>query len=362
MVSPLRFVRAVAVITLLLFASTAHSHPSGFLPVELQLDSDRFRMVVHHHLEAAVGDIETLPAESAGRIARFYQVNLKPSFNGKRAMPDPTGEVAVETTSYGQGARIALEGQLPAAPDQLSFEVARAIPVIHLRVLGDGGRQIYETFIRKGETSPPIDLRAPAVPGSPAHAASDGGWSTVALYLSLGFTHILPLGWDHVLFVLGLFLLTPRLKPLVLQLSLFTLAHSLTLALASLGWVALPAAVVEPLIAVSIAFIAVENIFRRNLGPWRPLIVFAFGLLHGLGFAGVLSELGLPAGQFLTALVSFNVGVEIGQLAVVTLAFAAVGWFRHREWYRGRVTVPASAVIAMIGFYWAVERVLGQLI
>jgi hydrogenase/urease accessory protein HupE len=178
-------------------------------------------------------------------------------------------------------------------------------------------------------------------------------------YTVLGFTHILPKGLDHILFVLGIFLLSARWRPLLYQVTAFTVAHSITLALSLYGIVSLPPSVVEPLIALSIVYVAVENILVSGLRPWRVWVVFAFGLLHGLGFAGVLTELGLPEGEFVPALVAFNVGVELGQLAVILLALAAVGWCRNRPWYRSRVVIPASLVIAATGAWWTVERVLG---
>jgi hypothetical protein len=126
-----------------------------------------------------------------------------------------------------------------------------------------------------------------------------------------------------------------------------------------LGIVRLSPSIVEPLIALSIALIALENLFTSQLKPWRSVIVFAMGLIHGLGFADVLAELGLPADSFATALISFNVGVELGQLAVILLALATLGWFRDRSWYRARVSMPASCMLALIGLYWTIERAIG---
>jgi hydrogenase/urease accessory protein HupE len=131
-------------------------------------------------------------------------------------------------------------------------------------------------------------------------------------YIGIGFTHIVPKGLDHILFVVGLFLLSPRLKPLLIQITSFTVAHSVTLALAMLGVISAPASIVEPLIAASIVFIAVENLATNRLSPWRPFVVFGFGLLHGLGFAGVLTEIGLSPAHFASGLIAFNVGVELG--------------------------------------------------
>lgn len=179
-----------------------------------------------------------------------------------------------------------------------------------------------------------------------------------ASYVPVGFDHIIPKGLDHILFVLGLFFLSAGLRALIWQISAFTLAHTVTLAAGALGWVVVSPAIVEPLIAASIVFVAVENIAFNKLNPWRPLVIFGFGLLHGLGFASVLGEFGLPQSQFIPALIGFNVGVEIGQLTIIAIAFLAVElWFRGRDWYRARVTIPASAVIAAIGAWWFIERV-----
>ena len=178
----------------------------------------------------------------------------------------------------------------------------------------------------------------------------------VRQYLWLGYTHILPKGLDHILFVLGIFLLSPRLKPMLLQITAFTIAHSITLGLSIYGIVSLPSPIVEPLIALSIAYVAIENLLTRELKPWRIALVFMFGLLHGLGFAGVLRDLGLPRDQFLTALVTFNLGVEGGQLTIIAVAMLAVLPFMTKSWYRQRVVIPASLLIAAVGLYWFVVR------
>lgn len=177
-------------------------------------------------------------------------------------------------------------------------------------------------------------------------------------FILLGFEHILPDGLDHILFVLGLFLLNAKLKPLLIQITCFTLAHSVTLALAAGGWVHVPGAIVEPVIAASIAFIAIENLFTTKVHPWRPALIFVFGLIHGLGFAGAFQEsIGaerIPLGPVLL----FNVGVELGQLAVVGIAFALVGWALNKTWYRKGIAIPASLAIAAAGLWWTVERTL----
>ena len=181
--------------------------------------------------------------------------------------------------------------------------------------------------------------------------------ATARRYLTLGFTHIVPHGLDHMLFVLGIYLLSGRARSVLWQVSAFTIAHSITLGLSMYGVIAVPPRVVEPLIALSIAYVAIENVFLAELRSWRIALVFAFGLLHGMGFAGALKELGLPRSEFVTALLTFNLGVEAGQLTVIAAAFLLVGWsWQNRAWYRGRVVVPASLAIACTAVYWTIQR------
>src|SRR4051794_184133 len=139
---------------------------------------------------------------------------------------------------------------------------------------------------------------------------------TAKIYLQLGFEHILPMGMDHILFVTSLFLLSPKLKPLIWQSTTFTLAHTITLAMAMYRVVTPVGQIVEPLISLSIVFVAMENIFSQRLRPTRIALVFLFGLVHGLGFASSLSQMGLPQNAYLSSLLMFNIGVELGQLTV----------------------------------------------
>lgn len=199
-------------------------------------------------------------------------------------------------------------------------------------------------------------------PSQPRPAYDDTtAWQTISSFLYVGYRHIVPDGLDHILFVLGLFLLSPRLKPLLIQVTAFTIAHTLTIGLSMADVFSLPAWFVEPLIAASIAYVAVENIVAKEMKPWRWLVVFGFGLIHGLGFADSLKELGLPDGHFWIALVSFNVGVELGQLTVIAAAAALTWWCWNRPWYRTRVSIPASVIIGLIGAYWTVERIWSNL-
>ncbi len=254
---------------------------------------------------------------------------------------------------------LSLDGHLPAGARSVSFRFPAELGVVAVTVIRPD-QPPAALVANSGQATTPIPLQLENTATNTPTVASvrePGRWLVAREYLELGFKHIVPEGTDHILFVLGLFLLGNRLKPLLLQVTAFTIAHSITLGLSLYGIFRLSPLIVEPLIALSIAFVAIENICTPELKPWRPFVVFGFGLMHGLGFAGVLTSLGLPRQDFATALVTFNAGVELGQLAVISLAFLVVGWWRQRKWYRQRIVIPASGVIAVIGLFWTVQRV-----
>jgi len=207
---------------------------------------------------------------------------------------------------------------------------------------------IQSQWLQTGEVSNAFSLAEGSAPPDRLDIALN--------YLAIGFEHIVPKGLDHILFVVGIFLLSIHLKPLLLQVTAFTLAHTITLGLSIYGIISAPASIVEPLIALSIAYVGIENCLSAQLKPWRVVLVFMFGLLHGLGFAGVLSEIGLPRSEFVTALITFNIGVEFGQLAVIAVCLLLFGWCRSRSWYRNVVVIPISLLISVIGLYWTWER------
>jgi hypothetical protein len=177
-------------------------------------------------------------------------------------------------------------------------------------------------------------------------------------YLKLGIEHIVPFGVDHILFVVALCLLNNKLKTILWQATAFTVAHSITLALSMKGVVALPSEIVEPLIALSIVFVAVENILSSELKAWRIGIVFMFGLIHGLGFAAALNEIGLPRNKYFTSIISFNAGVELGQIVVILAVYSLLIFpLGKKPWYKKRIVYPISVLIALIALYWTVERI-----
>jgi hypothetical protein len=244
---------------------------------------------------------------------------------------------------------ITFSGMLPAKAHTLTIRLPYVLGDT-VQVLELPGGISHDEPVSAGDYSSQvlIALKAP------------GKWdkmTAIGRYIIVGFHHIVPEGQDHILFVLGLFLFSARIKPLLWQVSAFTVAHSITLGLALYGVVRLPSSITEPLIAASIVFVAGENIFVKDIKPWRYAVVFCFGLVHGLGFASAFANVGLPRENFLIGLVGFNLGVECGQLAVIIGAFLVVGWFRNRPWYRRRIVMPASTIIALIALIWTFQRI-----
>ena len=386
-----------------LFPVLAEAHLLNMTRVAIDLDRDSQTLLIRAEIDLTrvLGspepyiDLSRLPPEQASPAvlplleALFVKFSLEQ--NGRRIDPKverftlPT--MAPEEFKKPYAAPMTwvwLTAPMPAAEGNLLVSTEPDIPIEFPLALTIGipaeGRtmtrwleagQSSQPFViaPASETEEPAQLTkqegdqtplAPTLPSSieTGQEVLEDSWLDITLtYLRLGLTHIIPLGLDHILFVLGLFLLAIRWKPLLLQVTCFTVAHSLTLALSVLGLVSLPARIVEPLIALSIVYVGIENIWLARLSRFRLLVVFLFGLLHGLGFARVLIDLGLPSGEFLTALLCFNIGVEIGQISVLVLAFLVLGWFRNRPGFRTFILIPASAAISCVALYWAVERI-----
>jgi hydrogenase/urease accessory protein HupE len=244
-----------------------------------------------------------------------------------------------------------LNGALPPGAKVFTIQWAPENGKLTLRTVSVRSKSMRIEVVEKGMRSTPLvidDLKARTI------------WDMIRDFMLIGYEHIVPKGLDHILFVTGIFLLSTKLRPILTQVTAFTVAHTVTLGLGTAGIINLPTSIVEPLIAASIVYVAVENIWRPTLSPWRPAVVFMFGLLHGLGFAGILKEFGIPEGEFLTGLLSFNVGVELGQLSVIALCYLLFGiWFGNKPWYRQRIIIPGSLIIAAIAAYWFVQRVTG---
>lgn len=191
--------------------------------------------------------------------------------------------------------------------------------------------------------------------GLPLSMSSDSSFE----FIGLGIEHILT-GYDHLVFLLGLLLAGSRIKDVAKIITSFTVAHSITLALSTLDLIHLPSGVVEPLIALSIVYVGVENIFRRNF-KWRWLLTFGFGLIHGFGFASALGDLGISSGsQAALPLVSFNAGVELGQLVIAAVVLPLIWKLRKRPVFVVRFAPVCSILISVAGGFWLIERMLGE--
>ena len=166
------------------------------------------------------------------------------------------------------------------------------------------------------------------------------------------------MGLDHILFILTVFFMHSELKVVILQCSVFTISHSISLALAASDIFVLGTTVIEPLIALTILFSAIQNIASDKINKGRWLLIFVFGLIHGLGFASALKTNGIPTNKFANSLVAFNIGVEIAQLMVILVAYWSAGrWFSNKIWYKNRIVYPISALTACVAMYWTIMRI-----
>ncbi len=368
------------------------AHPAALTSAEAAVEADGgFRVVIRfdtlafalNDSSARIGNApmeELLAGPRAALEARLADARGR-FLHGFRVTTDH-GVGSVDTSEFPDAAQVlnwkttttpvlpvvlpvVLRGHLPPGAGTVAFRFPDVLEQVILTVERPGEEPMAEP-VEAGESSTALPLKVAApireAPqpkvAAPRPAQGPGRLVLIGRYVHLGFRHILPEGLDHILFVLGLFLFSTRLRPLLVQVTAFTVAHSITLGLSLYGVVRLPPGVVEPLIALSIVFVAVENIRTTELHASRTLVVFGFGLMHGLGFATALIDLGLPRRDFLTALVGFNAGVELGQLTVVAIAAATLGWLRHWSGYRRMVVWPLSGGIALVAMFWTMQRLV----
>jgi HupE / UreJ protein len=360
-----RALMLAAVFVAVLPAASARAHELGANRVEITVaDDGRYDVAIVSNPEALLARLELLRGDAADTKDRAATnderlARLGETFLANLHLRADEGETRAELVpgfhrlpaAGGTGAdewAVRLHGRLPVGAERITWQCA-FIYGSYAVVVRAPAVSVQWTFASERTAATSLEgLRQASAP------------ATVWRFVREGFRHILPRGIDHVLFVLGVFLLSPRLRTVLVQLSAFTVAHSITFGLSMYGIVSLPPAIVEPAIALSIAYVAVENLTTSRLRSHRVALVFGFGLLHGLGFAGALSALALPRSQFLLALVGFNVGVEAGQIAVVVFALAASArWRRSPIQYRRFVLVPSSIAIAAIGLFWTITRVVG---
>ena len=359
----------LATVMALLLALPLAAHQIKPAVADLTLENGSFRLEIQLNLETVMAEIgsqakTTADSPNAGKYDEFramppaalnaafdrdaFAARLKVLLDGAAGQATVTQVTIPETGDLAtvRNSTIVVTGPLAKAKAlQLGWDAAYGNIIIRLM----DGRNDYNAYLTNGDVTDPISTKGATVISF---------WTNLVNYTVVGYYHILPLGLDHILFIIGLFLMSTHLKPLLWQVTTFTLAHSITLALGVLGILVIPSSIVEPLIAVSIVYVCVENIFMTHMSRWRPLVIFMFGLLHGQGFAGALTAFGLSTNNIASGLIGFNLGVELGQLSIILICFALVGfWFAQKEWYRRVIVIPASTVIALIGAYWVVQRV-----
>jgi len=345
--------RWIAAIALMLGASLriVGAHPAGTTTIVVAIDRGRATdLLVTSDADALRLKIGAL---CAMRGARCQGENLAAIADYIDVRADGETPVALTFAGAREESKVAavhLSAALPAGTRQITLASSFIYGSYALTVKRPGVKDDVVQWLNGTERSAPVAI---------AGASTSAGWRELARDVWLGYSHILPGGIDHILFVLGLFLLNVRPRAILLQVSAFTVAHSITLGLTLYGVVSLPSSIVEPMIALSIVYVACENLMTTTLRPWRIGLVFLFGLLHGMGFAEALAHLHLERSQFLTTLVTFNVGVEAGQLTVIAMAALVVRALalppsRHRA----VVVRPASIAIALVGAVWVVQRLM----
>jgi len=309
---------------------------------------------------AEYDELRKMPAEELVRVFDGFEARFLKSIYLKAA--DIELELAIQSVDipppgYTKVPRISiirLSAELPLSADSIQWYYPAKFGdnAVRVRQIDRENEQWHWSqwqWLRKDQASTPFSLTE--------IVATQSIFEVITSYIAIGFEHIVPKGLDHILFILGLFLLSTHFRPLLWQVTMFTVAHTITLGLAMNNVVELPANIVEPLIALSIAYVGIENVYAKSLHRSRLVLVFMFGLLHGLGFASVLSDFGMPKDDFIEALLSFNVGVELGQLMVITLAYFLLSiWFKNRQQYRQIIVIPGSILISLVGMYWFFER------
>ena len=348
--------RALCIIALLLLGAVpARGHDVRLSWTTVRLRPDSCELLVKMHAESVVALIQE---EAPG--ATFEPENLE----SLRPALNSFGSRLYELQAGGR-TLAAAETDVKVVEDNLEFRLVYTRPAgeplrlkaaflsrvapdytAHVSVTDDAGGQLSSHMLRPDKPSAEI-----------AEAAGAGGWGAFVSFLKLGVEHILK-GYDHLLFLFGLLVACRRFRTMAVIITCFTLAHSVTLALAALDVLALSPRVVEPLIAASIVFVGVENLVRRDEPRRRWALTLAFGLIHGFGFAGVLREAGLgSAGSaLLVPLFSFNLGVELGQIGVAAVVLPLLWKLRGLPAFERYGRAAVSVLIALAGAYWLVTR------
>jgi hydrogenase/urease accessory protein HupE len=337
--------------------AAAHAHDPGLSSADLRVFPDRLEA----HLTFARGDVETLlplDTDSDGAV----------STNELAAVQMKLAALAAEMLSV-RGDSNSVPSQQPRSELDTTNNVhfratyplrAPKLLVIHSALIDRmprGHRQFTTLYEGDGTALAEMLLSAEQDVVEADLGELFPQSHTFTDFLKLGVEHIVT-GYDHLLFLFGLLIVVPRLRTAALIITCFTVAHTVTLGLATLGVVQMRSDIVEPLIAATIVYVGVENLLKPEGPRWRWLLTLAFGLIHGFGFAGVLVELGVSSsrGGVALPLFSFNLGVELGQIAIAAVVLPVLWWLRRFGWFK-RFAVPgASVFLILIGAWWLLER------
>lgn len=350
--------RSVLVVLLTAMPVTVFAHPVPFSYIDVRLQSDAIELSVVAHTFDLANDLKVQPPErllvqetlnaQTGGIAQLLRDRLNIAVDGD-ALHDLVWS-APEALADRQSIRM-----------HASYELQRPIGRIDVAALMFPYDPQHKTFLNiyeNGAVTAQAILDKDRTAFEYFAGTRQGVRAVLQKFVPAGVHHIL-IGPDHLLFLVGLLLLGGTIRQLLLVVTAFTIAHSITLSLAALGMVMPPAKAIEPAIALSVIYVGADNLLVSAGGrDTRAWIAFAFGLIHGFGFANVLRDMDLPSRALGWTLFAFNVGVEIGQLVFVVIVASVFGWIRSRSETAGRRLAFAGSIIVMLaGAFWFVQRV-----
>ncbi len=363
--------KITGVIFLFLQLQTGFAHPPGLSSVDLTVKPDGLAVKItfsSQDIEALVpmdtdGDAEVTDEELGNakpHISRYVITHFNVKSGGQDIKSTASG-----TVSYDNKNNTHVELNYPEQQiDKLTVEskILSRLPSGHkqyLTVQDETGKEIGKKMLTQQDGIIEIDLKNVSAAAGPENRST----SPFTDFLKLGVEHILT-GYDHLLFLFSLLVITRNFWPALQIITFFTVAHSITLALAGLNIVDIPGSIVEPLIAATIVYVGLENIFRKAnvTTKQRCILTFFFGLIHGFGFAGVLREMGISSIEtgILVPLFSFNLGVELGQITVAAIVLPIIWWLHGKESISKYLVPVGSVLTCLAGSYWLLERtVLG---
>ena len=353
---------------LLLQSNSVAAHPPGLSSVDLLINADGMLAKVtfalqdieafvpmDSDLDAEVSDAEREAAKPA--IAHLLAQQLRINVDGKDLLPVEPG-----TVNYDDQNNAHVEFHFLSAPHRQLLVQSKFLALLpdghqqFLKIRNADGRTLLEKMLSKANDQVQLDF---TMVGGRQQASGNSWFSAFVDFFKLGVEHIVT-GYDHLLFLFALLAVTHSFWPAIKIITFFTIAHSITLALAGLNLVELPSSFVEPFIAATIVYVAVENLIRGDHPKGRHWLTFGFGLVHGFGFASVLQEMDISSGGtgILLPLLSFNLGIETGQIAVASIVLPMIWWLNNKPEFSEKFLKGCSAMISLMGAYWFVERTI----